>query len=220
MRNFLKKITHPFLKIGLNIYYYKPRIYSYKESSVLVHPDVFPPHLTLSTKILLDFISQIKLKNKKLLELGCGSGIISIHAAKMEALVTASDINQTALEFLEKNSKRNQVQIEIVSSNLFDSLPNLDFDYIIINPPYYPKTPKDIKEKAWFCGENFDYFENLFEQIHSKKIKSKIYMILSEDCQIENILSIGKKHNCNFTIKNKITSLGELNFIFEIQLTS
>ena len=219
MRNFLKKITHPFLKIGLKIFYYKPRIYSYKENSVLVHPDVFPPHLTLSTKILLDFISQIKLENKKFLELGCGSGIISIHASKMGALVTASDINRTALEFLEKNSKRNNVQIDIVFSNLFDSLPNIDFDYIIINPPYYPKSPKNIKENAWFCGENFDYFENLFKQIHSKKIKSKIFLILSEDCQIDKIFAIASKHNCNFTIKDKITSFGELNFIFENQFT-
>ncbi|WP_317163861.1 class I SAM-dependent methyltransferase [Flavobacterium phycosphaerae] len=82
MRTFLKKITHPFLKLGLNAYYSKPRNYTYDGIQIKIHPDVFPPQLTLSTKILLDFIKESELKNKTFLELGCGSGIISLLAAK------------------------------------------------------------------------------------------------------------------------------------------
>ena len=99
MRAFLKKITHPFLKLGLRLYYWKPRTFCYDDICIKVHPDVFPPHLTFSTKILLDFISELNLENKTFLELGCGSGIISLLAAKKGANVTASDINQTALAF-------------------------------------------------------------------------------------------------------------------------
>jgi release factor glutamine methyltransferase len=44
MRNFIKKITHPFFKFGLNLYYSKPREYCYEEICVKVHPNVFPPH--------------------------------------------------------------------------------------------------------------------------------------------------------------------------------
>ena len=215
MRSIIKKITHPFLKLGLKLYYIKPRSFCYKNICVKVHPDVFPPHLTLSTKILLDFISELNLNQKKFLELGCGSGIISIYASKKGASVTATDINKTALSFLEKNSKKNKVFIKILFSNLFDAIPNLDFDYIFINPPYYPKKPKNTKEKAWFCGENFEYFEALFEQIRLKKIQSKIYMILSEDCQIEKILSISTKNQCQFRLNKEITAWGEKNYILE-----
>ena len=68
MRNLIKKIAHPFLKLGLKLFYYKPRSFSYDNIRIAVHPDVFPPHLTFSTKFLLDFIQDINLKNKTILE--------------------------------------------------------------------------------------------------------------------------------------------------------
>lgn len=217
MRNRIKQIMHPFLKLGLNLYYLKPRKYCYENACVKVHPDVFPPHLTLSTKILLDFISNLDLYNKKLLELGCGSGIISIHASQKGAMVTATDINPKALEFLHKNCIKNNTHVNILYSDLFDKIENLDFDYIIINPPYYPRNPKNTKQKAWFCGENFDYFESLFYQIKEKNIQSKIYMILSQDCKIENIFEIAKKNQITFETIKKVKTYGETNFIFENQ---
>lgn len=214
MRSIIKKITHPFLKLGLGLYYLKPRKYCYENICVKVHPDVFPPHLTFSTKILLDFISKIDLNNKKLLELGCGSGIISIYAAQKGALVTATDINLKALEFLHRNSIQNNVQLNILYSDLFDKIEDLNFDYIIINPPYYPKDPKNTKEQAWFCGENFDYFQSLFCQIKEKNIQSKIYMILSQDCKIENILKIAREQQIFLNVIKEVKTYGELNFIY------
>ena len=68
MRNFIKKITHPFLRIGTKIWFSKPRKYAYKGVKVMVHPDVFPPHYTISTKILLDFIDNLGLAKTSLFE--------------------------------------------------------------------------------------------------------------------------------------------------------
>src|SRR5689334_6475923 len=111
MRTILKQITHPFLKLGLKWYYRKPRNFSYGGITVKVHPEVFPPHLTLSTKILLDFIKPKELTGKTFLELGCGSGIISLLASRKGANVTATDINKTALSFLETNAAANQLSL-------------------------------------------------------------------------------------------------------------
>lgn len=217
MRNLIKKITHPFLKLGLKLFYYKPRSFSYDNIRIAVHPDVFPPHLTFSTKFLLDFIQDINLKNKTILELGCGSGIISLLAAKKGAIVTATDINKIALENLEKNSLKNQSKIKILCSDLFENLQNKSFDYIIINPPYYPKKPKNIKENAWFCGENFEYFENLFEQL-PKYLKNNIkcYVILSEDCDIKTIQSIAAKNNIFFSLELVKSNSFEKNYIYNL----
>ena len=218
MRTFLKKITFPFLKFGLNWYYSKPRKYTYANSFVTVHPDVFPPQLTFSTKILLDFIKDLPIQNKTFLELGCGSGILSIYATKKGAIVTATDINKTALEFLEKAAVDNSVVLTITESNLFEKLENRAFDFIIINPPYYAKNPSSIKENAWFCGENFEYFEQLFNQIPSFITSiNEVYMILSQDCELEKIKSIALKNEIIFQLVKEKKVIAEKNYIFKLQ---
>lgn len=215
MRTFLKKITHPFLKIIAKAYFYKPRNYSYKGVTAIVHPEVFPPHYTLSTKILLDFIDELDLKNNSFLELGCGSGIISLFAASKGAKVTATDINEKALEYLSKSSETNNLSIDIVHSDLFTNLSLKPFDYIIINPPYYPKNPKNTKEHAWFCGENFEYFEKLFQQLSQRSDKN-VFMILSEDCQLDRIKNIASNNHKKLTCIIEKTVMKEKNFIYSI----
>jgi release factor glutamine methyltransferase len=217
IRNFIKKVTHPFLKKALSLYYSKPRKYCYDDICIKVHPEVFPPHLTLSTKILLDFIADLNLQKKKVLELGCGSGIISLFATKKNALVYASDINQTALEYLEQNAENNQVQVQTIFSDLFQNIEPVAFDFIIINPPYYPKEPKSVKEQAWFCGSNFEYFESLFLQLpRFNSPANKIFMILSEDCEIEKIEKIATKNKLQMICVLQKTVMKEKNFIFEV----
>lgn len=216
MRQIIKKITHPFLKRVTQLWFSKPRKYTYKNIEVLVHPEVFPPHYTISTKILLDFIDAMDLKEKTFLELGCGSGIISLFAASKEAKVTATDINTKAIEYLKKASVKNNIPISILYSDLFLNLKNKSFDYIFINPPYYPKLPKNQKEKAWFCGENFEYFEKLFQQLSLRKQKETMYMILSEDCNLNKIASIAKKYNKSLKEILKHKKYQEINYIFKI----
>jgi release factor glutamine methyltransferase len=212
----LIKIFDPILKWFFQRYYSKPRKYRYQNIEVIVYPEVFPPHFTISTKLLLDFINSIDLKGKNVLELGCGSGIISLLAASKGALVTASDINKTALEALEKASVKNALPVQIINSNLFDKLHEKHFDYIIINPPYYPKAPKNDKQHAWFCGENFEYFEKLFEQLPSYIEHSEVLMILSEDCDLEKISTIAQQYDLKFKKVLEKKVMTEINYIYKV----
>lgn len=214
MRNLIKKIIHPFLRKASAMYLAKPRNYTYKDITVLVEPTVFPPFITISTKLLLEFTETLPLKGKTFLELGCGCGIISILAAKKGAAVTATDINQTALAALENNALKNDVQLDVLYSDLFENLAGKSFDFILINPPYYPKSPGSIAESAWFCGENFQYFERLFAQLDA--VSGEIYMILSEDCALETIKNIALKNGMAFALVSKLKVVGEKNYIFRI----
>lgn len=220
LRTLIKQIANPLLKTGLKFYYRKSRTYKYKEISVIVHPDVFPPHLTFSTKILLDFIDTLDLKEKNVLELGCGSGIISLFANKKGANVIASDINETALEYLQKASIENNLPITCIHSNLFENLTKFSFDYIIINPPYYPKNPKSVKEQAWFCGTDFNYFKNLFEQLSNRSNDRNIFMILSIDCDLKKIKNLANSNNLKLISIFEKKVMGERNFIFKIELNN
>lgn len=211
------RIIHPLLKRLVNIYLSKPRNYKHKGISVKVLPGIFHPGLFLSTKIFIEFLETIELKHKKVLELGAGSGLMAIFCAREQASVTASDINPTAIEGIKQNALANNENFKVVLSDLFDNLSVSDFDIILINPPYYPRTPKNIEERAWFCGSEFEYFDKLFGQLGAvKSNQSTTFMILSEDCQIKKILSIAKENNLEtqlvFTKKVKL----EYNYIYKI----
>ena len=218
MRKIIKRITHPFLKIGLAWYHSKPRNYSFDGVNVLVHPDVFPPYFTFSTKILLNFLKPLNLKEKSFLELGCGSGIISLYAAKKGAVATATDINPIALEYLKKAKANNKLPVEILYSKHFEKLKNRSFDYILINPPYYPQHPDSIKEQAWFCGSNFEYFEVLFEELPVYLTKdNQTFMILSQDCNLERINQIAQRNKLQLNTVEKKSTWMESNYIYRIE---
>lgn len=218
MRKLFVKIIHPFIRVFAKYYFEKPRKYNYKNIKGIVNPNVFHPQFTISTRVLLDFIDKEDLEGKQFLELGCGTGLISTYAASKGAYVLASDVNNLALENAELNAKNNHVEIETVNSDLFNSISSQVFDFIIINPPYYPKQANNDVEKAWFCGENFEYFFNLFSSIQPYfNDTSKVVMILSEDCDIERIKQIIAANNISFTTILETKKWGEMNYLFQLK---
>lgn len=218
MRRLIIKIIGPFLQKFSKYYFSKPRSYRYKSLKGLVFPGVFFPHWTISTKLLLEYLDQKDLKGKSFLELGCGAGFISLLAAKKEAEVWALDINTKAIENTKYNAEANQLSIKVIESNLFSAIDKLVFDYIVINPPYYPKSPKNAEEKAWYCGENFEYFDSLFQYLpRFINSNSRVLMILSEDCAINKIQSIAQKKGIEFKEVYRKRKWGERNFIFSLK---
>jgi len=98
-----------------------------------------------------------KLAFGSVLEIGVGSGILSIAAASSKNVesVLACDINEKALLLAKKNAKLNNVKIKFIYSDLFSKIKK-KFDFIIFNPPYLPedkRCPDDLLEKALSGGK-------------------------------------------------------------------
>jgi len=196
LKTILKHIVANTYKPLLVKYLSKTRTYRYKDISLTIPPGVFHPGFFFSTQMLLQYITKLPLHKKKFLELGCGSGLISIAAAKKGATVTATDINSVAVESLKKNSRQNRVEIKVTQSELFHNITKTEFDIIAINPPYYKKQPVTEQDHAWFCGENGEYFSGLFDALADYIYPaSEIIMVLFEDCDMEMINGFAANNN-------------------------
>lgn len=64
-----------------------------------------------STAMCLEFLSQMQLRETKVLDVGCGSGILSIASAKMGAQVYACDVDCESIKQTDKNLAMNNVRI-------------------------------------------------------------------------------------------------------------
>lgn len=199
-------------------YLQRNRQYTSNGISLEIPPQVFHPGFFFSTKLLLRSINTLPLKGKTLLELGAGSGFIAMHAEKQGALVTASDINLVAIEYLKKNRQRNGSSVRIVHSDLFDGIPLEAFDIIAINPPYYKKDPHSPEDYAWYCGKKGQYFERLFTDLGNyMHDTSQVLMILCDGCDIDMISSMAASKGFRLSCVRESRNLIEKNFIFKIE---
>ncbi len=114
--------------------------------------DVYSPDE--DTFLLLDLI-QID-EGEDILEIGCGTGMISIHCAYHGANVTAVDVNEKAVELTSKNAEINDIDLkDILFSDMFSEVQGM-WDAIIFNPPYLPKVegyPMDVRWDGGIDGD-------------------------------------------------------------------
>lgn len=219
MRKILKRIAGPFLVPLTRWYLRKERKFVHDGITIRVLPGVFHPGFFHSTKFILSYLSGQSLRGRSLLELGSGSGLVSIVAAKAGADVVASDLSPKALENTRINANDNQVQIRLLHSNLFDNIDKQRFDWIVINPPYYARKVNSEADLAWYCGENFEYFRKLFASLKDyTHASSEVIIVFTKGADVAAIEKIGKENNCQLQlIKENRVFFDEKDFLFRIR---
>jgi release factor glutamine methyltransferase len=217
MKRVWRHIVARTYKPVLEKYLSKTRTYRYGSIRLEVAPSVFHPGFFFTSRLLLNYVKGIPLTGKSLLEPGCGSGLLSIYAARNGATVTATDINPVATGMLRRNCERNSVEMKIIRSDLFEKIPAQQFDIITINPPFYKKEPQTEKDHAWYCGANGEFFEKLFRQLRSYMHDSSlVLMVLFDGCDLEMIYKTAATYGFEFQCMVKSKNLLENDFIFKI----
>jgi release factor glutamine methyltransferase len=218
----LKKIYVTVLYPFIAIYLKKERSYNHKGFKLKIFPGIFHPAFFFSTKYLFSFIDSQPIQQKECLDLGCGSGLLSLLMLRKKGKVTAIDIQDLAIQNTLFNFEKNKPQfnyvITLVKSDLFDNLPLKHFDFVVINPPYFFAEVTTEYENAWYCGEHGNYFEKLFFQLgHYIHSTSDVYMVLAENCDLKKIEKIASKHGHQMEIVDQKKIWWELNYIFKIK---
>lgn len=105
------------------------------------------------TEILVDYILNADIKKNNILDIGTGSGAISLALAKnlIKSTVTGVDISDEALSLAKENKKKLTLEnVDFIKSDLFTNVDG-KFDLIVSNPPYISeKDYKTLDEKLFF----------------------------------------------------------------------
>lgn len=118
----------------------------------VVFPNVFSPKHFFDTEF---FAKEIQVKEgEKFLEIGPGSGVVTVSLALKGADVTAVDINPDAVKNTIENAKLHHVEdkVSVFQGSLYDPLGDQKFDTIFWNTPFGYTENEDITvlEKAVF----------------------------------------------------------------------
>ena len=110
--------------------------YKDKEYNLFSDNGVFSKNkLDYGTRILLDNID-IESLSGKVLDLGCGIGVVGIILKSVNKNLTIDmvDINNRAVSLTKENLVLNSINNNVFVSDVYDSV-NERYDYIITNPP-------------------------------------------------------------------------------------
>lgn len=115
--------------------------------------EVFSPQN--ADKGTLAMLSVVEFKaGDKILDLGCGYGIVGILAAKIVGAnnVIMTDVDDKAVELARENIVLNNVpETKVCKSDGFKNIDDKDFTMILSNPPYHAdfSVPKEFIEKGF-----------------------------------------------------------------------
>jgi HemK-related putative methylase len=130
---------------------------------LVILPQVFNPVLLRSGALMARAIARLPFDDAaslSVLDLGTGSGVGAVFAARRGASVVAVDINPEAVRCARINALLNHVEerVEVWLGNLFEPVQGRKFDLVLFNPPFYRGVPKDDLDRAWRGEDVFERF--------------------------------------------------------------
>ncbi|MHA1866038.1 MAG: HemK2/MTQ2 family protein methyltransferase [Candidatus Heimdallarchaeaceae archaeon] len=150
-----------------------------------INDDVYEP--AEDSFLMIDNVD-IPKNAKIILEIGCGSGIISLALSKKyhNKRFIVSDISFISTQYTNYNVKLNKLQnnIDVICSDSINALINFSPDIILWNPPYLPEEESSfftpIERMMFFGGKKgYEAVYKLINKFNKRKMKTTFYTIFS-----------------------------------------
>lgn len=130
-----------------------------REGEILVQLDpgmAFGSGTHPSTSMCIEFLQDLNLQDRLLWDVGTGSGILAIVAAKLGAQVEAVDIDPVAVKVSQENQELNNVTFPVTKGTLKDlqGQPNIIVANIVANviAPMLPDVYQLLKPRGYFIA--------------------------------------------------------------------
>src|SRR5216683_7203073 len=127
----------------------------------VVTPSVFNPKVPRTGEFFASQIdSGLVQRDWDVLDMGTGSGVCAVFAARHARRVVAVDINPAAVRCATLNVLMNHLEhrIEVRHGDLFVPVATERFDLVLFNPPFVRGTPRDDRDRAWRATDIVERF--------------------------------------------------------------
>lgn len=129
---------------------------------------------------------------KRVLEIGSGTGLVSVSCALKGSEVEAVDINPAAVECTRSNASLNGCSVNAHRSDLFSDIPpGKKYGTIIFNPPYLPTEDNIQGSEQWDGGpDGFSVTRRFLVEAPSRlEEHGEIYIILSSLTDMDALMN-------------------------------
>jgi len=154
------------------------------------------------TELMTDTIIKNEKEIKNVLDLCCGSGCIGLAIKKAKNIeVDLADISSKAIKEVKRNAVNNDLNVNIIKSDLFDKISS-KYDLIVSNPPYIktedlknlqPEVKKEPKVALNGGKEGYDFYVKIIKDAPKfLNIGGKIYFEIGQG-QDKEVIKLLKK---------------------------
>jgi release factor glutamine methyltransferase len=187
-----------------------------------VRPTVFHPRYFIASEYFSRFVTQLDLRDRSVIDIGTGSGIIALSAARAGAAnVVAVDINPHAALSARENAATHGFgdRVSVLCGNLLSALsPRAQFDVILCNPPFFSGEPIDLADRAWHAGPGYRDIKALFEQARTRLAPGgRFYVLLSTHSDLPLIGSLIEQAKFRARLVARKSLLIESLVLFELR---
>jgi release factor glutamine methyltransferase len=189
---------------------------------LVVPPTVFHPRYCLTGEFFAKFIARLDLAGKRVADLGTGTGILALAAARAGALsVLAIDINPEAARAAAENARMNgfEYRVSAMCSDLLSAVaPYPQFDVILSNMPVLPVQPLDLIDRAWYAGPNYSDIAPLYEQARERLAPGGcMYALMPSGADLKAITQLFERAGFRARPVHGRSHLFESVFIYELR---
>lgn len=111
----------------------------------------WPAALVLARHLLRN---TVLIKNKTVIDIGCGGGVASIAAVRGGAKrVIANDIDPAALIIAERNFAANNVMVETCNRNLANDTGDINADIVLVSDLFYHRSSSEALLSYLLCAQ-------------------------------------------------------------------
>jgi release factor glutamine methyltransferase len=186
-----------------------------------VRPTVFHPRFFVSSERFAEFIDGLDLTGKRVIDVGTGTGILALAAARAGAQeVVAADINPNAARNANDNASSNGFgdRVTGLCSNLLAALaPRPLFDVILSSPPKHAGEPRDLTDRGWHAGPAYRDVAALFDQARERlKPGGRLYVMVSSDSDLDLFGKLIDKAGFRARLAREYSILIESFIIYEL----